>query len=386
MTNVKDKFFIVENGENLVLENFNYEYTRNQLLKFYSPNKKTAIRFMCTIILRDGGNYIEKWDVRQVDLSTIFFSNTRLSVLALMLEDITYESYRYDDKFPVPNMLQRWKTISEGRKPDVTESENNLPEVQKQIPARVYTREVLDVNDARLPAIKNMYPDLDSMAVLDWVVNYETCLHEASTNTVQLSEEQLRVSSILQKCSAYVNTEVVGRISEIMKQSFPDNRGFFGKLFGAEVKVETPSADSITSIANGLRNALSVNASQFVGADQWFIDLIQRYEDHMNVLNVGVKAGEYMLVQSADDEVLLRRYNRTNKMHITANMSLMTVRTGQISFNTEMERLQEIRDVLVPILISKLQCQTTGDVDNETLQMINRLKSINTKPVEVSDR
>lgn len=371
---VKDKFFIIENGRYVIVEHFNYEFVRNSLLKRY--RKGSNERYMITVILREK-TAVSDWDVRNMDLLDVYFSNERLRVQELMISDIEYENYRYQPNMPVPAVMERWMQYERNKNVQIDEMAS-LPAEAAAIPEKVYIRQELSTGDHRLPTISKMFPEQDAMKVLDWVVNYETAMHEVSNETSALATEQLRINSTLQQCSDFVNNEVTVKISNLMREMFPDERGFFGKLFGSDMKYSLPDAFTVQAIDEKLKKILTVDTNKFRGAEVWFDNLIERYEKHLAVLEASVNAGEYQLAVSPNDELQQYRYDRVGKMKITTNISLMTVQTAKTRFHTEMEKFQEIKDVLVPILINKLQVTVSGEhvVDEETTNLITDLRTL----------
>lgn len=370
---VKDKFFIIEHGEYVIIEHFNYEFIRNSLLKVYRHGSNE--RYMMTVVIKEK-TLANDWEVRSLDLNQIYFSNERLRVQELMISDIRHENYRYNPNMPIPDVMRRWMEYDKNRDVQIDE-ELKLP-VAKDIPEKVYTREELDEKDPRLETIQKMYPVLDKMVVLDWAVNYDAVLQDASKCTSSLSNEQLRINTVLHKCQQFMNTEISGKISKIMTDAFPDQRGFFSRLVGADVKYMVPDSMGVQNITNKLHEVLTVNTTQFRGAEVWFDELIECYQKHIEMLDGGIAACEFQMTQEPHEEMHKRHLDRVSKMRMTSNMSLMTVQTAQLRFNTEMEKLQEIRDVLVPIIINNLQVSTMGDVvsDEQTRDLITNLKGM----------
>lgn len=369
---VKDKFFIIERGEYVIVQHFNYEYVRNSLLKRWKRNSNE--RYMITIIIKEA-NAVSAWDVRNIDLNEVYFSNERLRVQELMISDIKHESYRYDPNMPVPDVIKRWMQYESGRNVQV---DTPASTEELAIPAKVYVKAELNPNDPRLLTIAKITPDADAMKVLDWVVNFEALMHESSNTTAELSAEQLRVNSVLHKCTEFVDEHITKKISSTMKELFPDSRGLFSRMFGADIKFDAPDNALVKVVSDRLQSILNINDSQFRGAEVWFDELIKKFQDHISVLDISIQAGEYNVSTSPDDELLQRRYQRCSKMKITSNTSLMTVQTAKVRFNTELERLQEIRDVLVPTLINNLQASMamSGEVDQETTDIINNLRTL----------
>lgn len=376
---MKGKYFFKDStGTSIEIQEFDYDYVRNSLLKVFDKNVQKKYKFNVIVSRTYDGAGMPIFDVRSLDLNEIYYDSTRLCVLEMMLDDIYFGRISIMD-LPVPRLQQEYQDYQAGRaKPVVVE--NSQPAVPAPI---VFARKELSENDPRLPAIIEMKSDFDfkPMQVLDWVENFEVCSLEITTSNRELSEEQMNLVKVLQTNSEYISS-VFDNLTNVLETLFPLKQTFLQRMLGTQKDIVVKQ-DEIGTILSCLNNAVKIDPHRFSGVSTMFKGLQDKIKGIKDNVEHGIIGCQYVISTDEDAYEFELRQERLMKLRATTDISEMSLTTVNKRFLNNLSKLGEIQEVLVPLLIVKLQNQASKKVDDETVALIRNMAYRDTATEEI---
>lgn len=374
---MKGKYFFNDGRQNIEIQEFDYDYVRNSLLKVFDKNVAKKYIFNVIVSRTYDGNGMPIFDVRPLNLNDIFYDSTRLRVLEMMLDDIYFGRISIKE-LPVPRLQQEYQEYLEGRAKPVVQ--NTTPDVPAPI---VFERVELSENDSRLPAIIAMQKDQENfhpMKVLDWIENFEVCSQEITVSIQKSSEEQIRLVQVLKTNSEYIHG-VFNNLTSVLESLFPLKPSFTQRLFGYKKDVEVKQED-LGTILSTLRNAVAIDPNRFSGISEVFKGIQSNFSEIKNTVEHGIKGCEYVITTEEDAYEFELRRERLMKIRATTDISEMSLTTINKKFLSDLNKLKEVQEVVVPLLIVKLQNQVSKKVDDETVNIIRNLAYRQEAPIQ----
>lgn len=365
---MKGKYFFNDGRRNIEIQEFDYVYVRNSLLKVFEKNVARKYIFNVIVSRTYDSAGMPIFDVRPLDLNEIFYDSTRLRVLEMMLDDIYFGRISIKE-VPVPSLQQEYQNYLDGRATPVVQ--NTAPDVPAPI---VYERVDISEDDPRLPAImelKNDQKNFFPVKVLDWIDNFEVCSQEITVSIQKSSEEQIRLVQILKTNSEYIHG-VFNNLTSVLESMFPLKPSFTQRLFGYTKDVVVKQED-IGTILTKLRNAVAVDSNRFTGISEVFKQIQDNFAEIKESTEYGIKGCEYVIATEEDAYNFELRRERLMKIRATTDISEMSLMTINKKFLSDLNKLKEVQEVVVPLLIVKLQNQSSSKVDEETVNIIRNL-------------
>jgi len=366
---MKGKYFFKDStGTSIEIQEFDYDYVRNSLLKVFDKNVQKKYMFNVIVSRNYDANGMPIFDVRSLDLNEIYYDSTRLRVLEMMMDDIYFGRIGIKE-IATPALQLEYKEYEAGRAKPVV-MENQTPAIPAPI---TFTRKDLDLNDPRLPAIKEMKSDFRfrPLTVLDWVENFEVCSTEITTSNRELSQEQMNLVNVLQTNSDYI-MGVFDNLTNVLESLFPLKRSWFQRVTGSKKDIEVEK-DDISTILNRLNNAVAIDPTKFSGISTMFKGIQDKIKDIKDNVEHGIIGCQYVIATEEDAYEFELRQERLMKLRATTDISEMSLVTVNKRFLNNLNKLGEIQEVLVPLLIMKLQNQASTKVDEETVSLIRNL-------------
>lgn len=374
---MKGKYFFNDGRQNIEIQEFDYDYVRNSLLKVFDKNVAKKYIFNVIVNRTYDGNGMPIFDVRPLNLNDIFYDSTRLRVLEMMLDDIYFGRISIKE-LPVPRLQQEYQEYLEGRAKPVVQ--NTTPDVPAPI---VFERTELNENDSRLPAIIEMKKEQENfhpMKVLDWIENFEVCSQEITVSIQKSSEEQIRLVQVLKTNSEYIHG-VFNNLTSVLESMFPLKPSFTQRLFGYKKDVEVKQED-LGTILSTLRNAVAIDPNRFSGISEVFKGIQNNFSEIKDTVEHGIKGCEYVITTEEDAYEFELRRERLMKIRATTDISEMSLTTINKKFLSDLNKLKEVQEVVVPLLIVKLQNQVSKKVDDETVNIIRNLAYRQEAPIQ----
>ncbi|WP_416470090.1 hypothetical protein [Salmonella enterica] len=373
---MKGKYFFIENRKEIEIAEFDYKYVRNAFLKEYdrSANRKYCYTVIVSRTYDPTGEPI--FDVRVLDLNDIYFDNTRLRMLEVMIDEIGFANKPEDRRIqnlPMPPLQKEYQEYLEGkkRKAVVTEVSNQLIEVP---PPPELKRVPVEEDDSRIMAVEAMFSDNDvevkPLVVLDWVDNFPIANHEVTVKMRNMTEKQIKMASAISAHSEYLHG-VMNNIGSVLEEIFPVNPGFFKKVFGnTDFKIEKKNVDSVIE---RLTNAVKIDSRRFAGLQTNFDEIKEMASEIKENLEQGVMGCKFAVASIEDAYEFDIREERLMKMGIVANQTRASMMEAEMKFNMDMERFNEIQTVLLPILVIRIQSSANSKLDDDTVKIIRNI-------------
>lgn len=372
---MKGKYFFKENGKEIEIKEFDYEYVRNALLKEY---KSSANRKYCYTIVVDRtydslGNPV--FDVRKLDLNEIYYDTTRLRILALMLDEIMFDKSLKVKELPMPKLQKEYKDWKDGKlemKKAVSTEVINIPLVRRE-------RVPVELDDARIERIKSFsigpYGIVDSKAdpvkALDWIINYDVCNQELAVQSQAISEKKIQLAGAIKANSEYLHT-VFDKLRITMEELFPLKQSFVQRMFGSKNDLVVHEAD-LNKVLSALQSAVQFDHTRFEGIKLMFdninndIDVLQQ-----NVQNGTIGCG-YQIANEEDKFEWELGEQRLQKVSITTDIMKTSLVATRQQFMVDFNRMNEVQTILIPLVVDRLQSQVNQKIDADTEQTIRIL-------------
>lgn len=377
---MKGKYFFNDGRRNIEIQEFDYEYVRNSLLKVFDKNVKKKYIFNVIVSRTYDTNGMPIFDVRPLELNDIYFDSTRLCVLEMMLDDIYFGKASIKE-LQVPTLQKEYQEYLAGRSQPVVQ-ENTVPELPAPI---VYERKEIQKDDPRLPAImkiENNASTFHPVKVLDWIDNFEVCSQEITSSIQKSSDEQIKLVQTLKNNSDYIHG-VFNNLTSVLESMFPLKPSFTQRIFGYKKDIEVKQ-DDLGIILTKLRNAVAVDADRFSGVSQVFKGIQQNLLDIKDSVEHGIAGCQYVIANNEDPYEFELRQERLMKIRATTEISEMSLTTINKKFLSDLNKLKEVQEVVVPLLIVKLQNQASKKVDDETVNIIRNLAYRNEAPIQTA--
>lgn len=377
---MKGKYFFIENRKEIEIKEFDYKYVRNAFLKEYD---RKANRQYCFTVIVDrtydpSGEPI--FDVRVLDLNDIYFDNTRLRMLEVMIDEISWDNKatsRGIQNLPVPPLQKEYQEYLEGkkRKAVVTQSTPQLIEVPPPPPLE---RVPVQEDDNRISGVELMFNSSETkpqpMVILDWVDNFPVINHEVSLQMRTMTEKQIKMVSTVNTHSQYLQG-VMNNISKVLEDIFPINPGFMKRMFG-DTEFKVP-ADKLDSTIERLTQAVIIDSNRFAGLKTSFEEITTMASEIKDTLEQGVLGCKYAVATIEESFEFDIREERLMKMAIVAGQTQLSMKDCELNFNIAMESFNEIQTVLIPIIVMRIQSSVNTKLDDETVGMIRKIAKKN---------
>ena len=369
---MKGKYFFLDGRTEVEIEEFDYDYVRNSLMKVLNPTDSVTKEYYFEVVVKRTFNSLgePQYDVRRLDLNNIFWDNTNLRVLEMMKDDIYWGPKLTPKKMPLPALKKEYEEYKAGkvvhRAVAVPEDLALLPEAPKLV------RKEISENDSRITWLENTATDFEHhpMQTLDWIDNFEIRNQELTVSVQKLSTEQIALVKLMKSSSDYING-VFDNLSVALEGMFPLKPSLMTRWFG-NTKFEFEQ-DDIENVMNKLNAAVNVDVGRFTGID----DVFARLNDDIEAIRSGVEHGivgcQYVIERTEDAYEFEMRHDRLMKVRVATGITEMTLMDIHRRFVTNYGKLNEIQTTLIPLLINRLQNQVTKEVDEETVDIIRNL-------------
>ena len=99
---------------------------------------------------------------------------------------------------------------------------------------------------------------------------------------------------------------------------------------------------------------------------------------------MGIVGCNFAIQKFGDDQQVYEfelRHERLLKIRATTDISEMSLTTANRNFLSSLNKLKEMQDVMIPLLVVKLQNQATPKVDDETVSIIRNLAYRDEAPI-----
>lgn len=376
---MKGKFFFNDGNQNIIIQEFDYDYVRNSLLKVFDKNVAKTYIFNVIVSRTYDSTGKPIFDVRPLNLREIFYNTKRLRVLDMMLDDIYFGKISIKE-LPVPPLQKEYQDFLNGISKPVPQTET--PELPAPI---VFKRVEISENDSRIPAIVEMQKDQEDfkpLKVLDWIDNFEVCSQEITKSIQQSSEDQIHLVQILKSNSEYIHG-VFNNLTSVLESMFPIKPTFTQRLFRYKKDVEVKQED-LGNILSTLKNAVAIDSNRFSGISEVFKDIQDNFLQIKDTVEYGIKGCEYAITTMEDPYEFELRRERLLKIRTTTDISEMSLTTINKKFLSDLNKLKEVQEVVVPLLIVKLQNQVSKKVDDETVNIIRNLAYRDEAPIQMA--
>ena len=369
---MKGKYFFIDNGKEVEIKEFNFNYVLNSLLKQYdrSSNRK----YMYTIVVDRTYDSLGNphFDTRSLSLDEIYFDNRRLKVMDLMKDKIHFSNVRIVPDLPIPPLEKEYRDWKEGKlRPNIA-AVATAPEVPAPI---VLKKKPIDPQCDMVADIERWmeFPDTikkDPVKVLDWYVNLPVCAQEVGVKIQKISERQLDLNAALQQHSDYIRL-LMGNLTTALEKLFPLKPTFTQKLFGkADIKVQPTD---LPKVMKALNEAVKYDTNKFSGITTLFTEIRDEVREIKNELEYGKIGCEYAIRRLEDPFEYELTLERIMKMGISTAMTETSIVGVSKQYQIDMSRMIDIQTITIPLIIGRLQAQTGKAVDEDTANIIRNL-------------
>lgn len=369
-------YFMIRCGRPLIFDDFDYDYVRNEILKHYDDDTTTYV-INDFVIQRPSEKNGNKWIVDNVDISKVYFDNTRLTVFKMIKDDIHYEvrGKLRIKKMPLPFIFQEYnKYIRDKKSPSTVMQQEEIvipPKIEKQrVP-------VSSSHEKFHSFFQYGLTNSNTLIMLDWLENYDICMNEISDENMHISSEHIKLSQVLIKHSEYINESIFQPVMDTLGGFFPEKVGFLGKLFGSSSKYVFDE-DQIADIISSLHKSAQCDVNRFSGAETMFKSLLEKIDNLKSRNSLGVLVAKLQLEDNADENYQLELYkDRLLKINSTLNVTAMSVKASYNQFMGSLNKLNELKDVLIPTIANVLQAQANKRISTDTINTIKDLLNFN---------
>lgn len=372
---MKGKYFFKENGKEIEIKEFDYKYVRNAFLKEY--DRKANRQYCFTVIVDRTYDPVGEpvFDVRVLDLNDIFFDNTRLRMLEVMIDEISWDNKATTriQNLPMPPLQREYQDFLEGkkRKAVITEASQMLIEIPEAPPLE---RVPVQEDDARIQSVELMFYNNEVQAkpltVLDWVDNFQVANHEVSTQMRAMTEKQIKMVANINTHSQYLQG-VMNNVSKVLEDIFPVNPGIFQRMFGnTDFKI---SAEDLQPSIDRLQAAVKIDPRRFAGIKETFNEINTLSTEIKENLDQGILGCKFAVATIEESFEFDIREERLMKMGIVANQTRLSMKDAEMNFNISMDSFNEIQTVLIPVIVMRMQASVNNKLDNDTVEMIRKI-------------
>ena len=346
---MKGKYFFIENGKHVEIKEFDYEYVLNSLLKEFDRSKQRVYNYTVVIDCQYDSFDNPTFSVRTLNLKDIYFSNINLSVLDLMMDSIYNDKTLKVRDLPMPRLQREYMVWKENRKVTSVSSSVVIP----ALPTR--ERVEIDVNDKRIPDIVvfglSIEKQVKELEVLDWIENFPIRSNSLSTNIQKVSENQIALTAAMSSHSTFMNG-FYANITNVLESLFPIKTKFIYKIFGEpEIVIEE---ENLETILTTLSNAVVYDVEHFKGIQLMFDSINSNVDSISEDLEQGLIGCQYQIQHIEDPYEWELSNERLNKISISNDLTRGTVATINKRFKQDINRISEIKDVLIPLIMQKI--------------------------------
>lgn len=373
---MKGKYFFIENGKEIEIKEFDYKYVRNAFLKEY--DRKANRQYCFTVIVDRTYDPVGEpvFDVRVLDLNDIYFDNTRLRMLEVMIDEISWDNKATTriQNLPVPPLQKEYQDFLEGKKRKAVVTTDSSPQLIEVPPPPPLERVPVLEDDARIQSVELMFDGSDievkPMVVLDWVDNFQVANHEVSTQMRAMTEKQIKMVANINTHSQYLQG-VMKNVSNVLEDIFPVNPGLFKRMFGnTDFKI---SAEDLQPSIERLQAAVKIDPRRFAGIKETFDEINTLSTEIKDCLDQGVLGCKFAVATIEESFEFDIREERLMKMGIVANQTRLSMKDAEMNFNISMDSFNEIQTVLIPVIVMRMQASVNNKLDDDTVNMIRKI-------------
>lgn len=373
---MKGKYFFIENGKEIEIKEFDYKYVRNAFLKEY--DRKANRQYCFTVIVDRTYDPVGDpvFDVRVLDLNDIYFDNTRLRMLEVMIDEISWDNKATTriQNLPVPPLQKEYQDFLEGKKRKAVVTADSSPQLIEIPPPPPLERVPVLEDDARIQSVELMFDGSDievkPMVVLDWVDNFQVANHEVSTQMRAMTEKQIKMVANINTHSQYLQG-VMKNVSNVLEDIFPVNPGLFKRMFGnTDFKI---SAEDLQPSIERLQAAVKIDPRRFAGIKETFDEINTLSTEIKDCLDQGVLGCKFAVATIEESFEFDIREERLMKMGIVANQTRLSMKDAEMNFNISMDSFNEIQTVLIPVIVMRMQASVNNKLDDDTVNMIRKI-------------
>lgn len=371
---MKGKHFFIENGKEIEIKEFDYEYVRNSLLKEYKPGVNRSYKYTVVVDRTEDelGNPI--FDVRTLDLSKIYYNSKSLNIQDLMLDEIILERKVQIRDLPMPKLQKEYMDWKDGKIPLKTAPSTVVAEIP-EMPKRV--RKEVAIDDPRLRMVSDFMVQnveeiqhIEEIKVLDWVDNFDMCNHEIALQSQGISEKKIQLAGAIKANSEYLHT-VFDKLRVTLEELFPLKPSFMQRMFG-NTELVVKEAD-LNKVLSSLKSAVQFDHTRFEGIKLMFESLNTDIKELQSNIDHGAVACSYQVAVLEDDFEWTLGESRLEKISITNEIMRTSLVGTRNQFMVDYNRMNEIQTVLIPLVVDRLQAQVNQKVDAETEKTIRAL-------------
>lgn len=371
---MKGKHFFIENGKEIEIKEFDYEYVRNSLLKEYKPGVNRSYKYTVVVDRTEDelGNPI--FDVRTLDLSKIYYNSKSLNIQDLMLDEIILERKVQIRDLPMPKLQKEYMDWKDGKIPLKTAPSTVVAEIP-EMPKRV--RKEVAIDDPRLRLVSDFMVQnveeiqhIEEIKVLDWVDNFDMCNHEIALQSQGISEKKIQLAGAIKANSEYLHT-VFDKLRVTLEELFPLKPSFMQRMFG-NTELVVKEAD-LNKVLSSLKSAVQFDHTRFEGIKLMFESLNTDIKELQSNIDHGSVACSYQVAVLEDDFEWTLGESRLEKISITNEIMRTSLVGTRNQFMVDYNRMNEIQTVLIPLVVDRLQAQVNQKVDAETEKTIRAL-------------
>lgn len=371
---MKGKHFFIENGKEIEIKEFDYEYVRNSLLKEYKPGVNRSYKYTVVVNRTEDelGNPI--FDVRTLDLSKIYYNSKSLNIQDLMLDEIILERKVQIRDLPMPKLQKEYMDWKDGKIPLKTAPSTVVAEIP-EMPKRV--RKEIAIDDPRLRQISDFMVQnvediqhIEEIKVLDWVDNFDLCNHEIALQSQGISEKKIQLAGAIKANSEYLHS-VFDKLRVTLEELFPLKPSFMQRMFG-KTELVVKEAD-LNKVLSSLKSAVQFDHTRFEGIKLMFESLNTDIKELQSNIDHGSVACSYQVAVLEDDFEWTLGESRLEKISITNEIMRTSLVSTRNQFMVDYNRMNEIQTVLIPLVVDRLQAQVNQKVDAETEKTIRAL-------------
>lgn len=377
------EFFIIENGVNVYLHSFDYEYVRSSLVKILDVNrlasnqKTSSSEYTFDVVMNvesttDGSAV--RIDHRTVDLKHIFYMHKRLSVYDKMVNDIIFSNSSNKNKqHVVPRLnslitLHSNNSLKSGKEELIISQTDDSSVPAIKAPTRVEIRE----DDERI----SMFDDKSkALMILDWVDNFEICNSELTQKVKSSGASQLEIASLV-KSSSEIMHKTYLEVKETLNEIFQLERGFFSKMFKPQIQI---NVDEVGDIIEKLRETTEKSIINVKSLGTKFNQTLDEMQMIDFILDEGIEACSFAIALDDESESFKVQYdlrkNRLLKAKTSNEISRLQFVSFRDSYDANISKMEEIQQVAIPLLITKI-IQSSGKVDEETLNLTKNIVNV----------
>lgn len=368
------KFYYKENNVRFDIVYLDYDYIATNVISMFVNNSLYKNSFYATLVYEKNGHYCKG----EFNLKFVCYADDRLNIYDMIIDDMHYNNGQAV-VVKKPQQMINYEKLAEAYAPvqnsnAIIVTNTNVPEVV--VPAVKKERKVLDFETPEFAIIAATYEN--PKKVYDWVINYDICNTEVSVLNNSISDKNMNLVRALDNHSEYIKTSVMIPLSNILEETFPENKpGFFGRLFNSS-KEETYVLDSVSTeiFVAALHNTTTFDPKRFEGINILLDETRSGFETLKEELSYGISAANYYLDIDSENHQMRLHKERLTKMLISIGITEGQFMLIQKNFQRELNRLMELKDVTLPLLKSCVMSSVNKPISKETLTIIKNISTM----------